>query len=548
MAGNTVSRTIGNDTLSFAYSPYGEMLSSMKNGITTDYSYDHTRRRVTKSTPWLIEHHVIDWYEVEYESGAILVVKSEQWTNNNTGTTNIRTNYDPINAQIINTGIVNTGSTNTWTSYTWTTSTGISLSESGITSTGSTTSTGETSTGTTSIGSIDTSTWILDTPTTNTGDTSTGTLSSSGIASVRYIFIAGYESSWGTPATLTTTLTHIMLGDERIATFQTQSDDSPKTLDDDKLVYHISDHLNSSSLDLSSTGMVLQAVDYQPFWKSNTYDISIKRVKWKKWWYTNKYLFANKQLDEESDLQYFEKRYYDNRIGRFTTEDPVFWEVGLTKRPNNYFASPQNWNSYSYTLNNPINLVDPTGEESMDYWLAQTFQSFQNQGYTNIGSDIQKEWNSYKEAWQQITTTIAQNFPGTGDANDIYSAVRWEDLYTWEKIQWWNRALAWAAAFIPGVSWWEMRAGKEAIKFSEKALSHMKNSDRYIPASLMDKIVKSTKWVPDPRWTTSTMHYWEMSKNGKTYNVEVLYNKAMNMIQHFKYTEKPIWNLASKKK
>jgi hypothetical protein len=51
MAGNTESRTLGNDTLSFAYSPYGEMLSSKKNGETTIYTYDHTRRRVTKSSP-----------------------------------------------------------------------------------------------------------------------------------------------------------------------------------------------------------------------------------------------------------------------------------------------------------------------------------------------------------------------------------------------------------------------------------------------------------------------------------------------------------------
>lgn len=70
------------------------------------------------------------------------------------------------------------------------------------------------------------------------------------------MIIAGYEASTmsgATPITLVTTLTHIMLGDERIATFQTQTDDSIKTPDDDKLVYHISDHLNSSSLDLSST-------------------------------------------------------------------------------------------------------------------------------------------------------------------------------------------------------------------------------------------------------------------------------------------------------
>ena len=41
----------------------------------------------------------------------------------------------------------------------------------------------------------------------------------------------------------------------------------------------------------------------------------------------------------------------------------MYWEVGLTKRPNQYFNSPQSWNSYSYVINNPLNLVDPTGEQ-----------------------------------------------------------------------------------------------------------------------------------------------------------------------------------------
>ncbi|MBP6981368.1 RHS repeat-associated core domain-containing protein [Candidatus Gracilibacteria bacterium] len=222
-------------------------------------------------------------------------------------------------------------------------------SQSGITQTGTTTTTssGEiiTNTGTTFIISSDTA--------------------SGGSVSGSYMIIAGYvasNSSGSTPINLTTTLTHIMLGDERIATFQTQTDDTPKTSDDEKLVYHISDHLNSSSLDLSNTGIILQATDYEPFGKSITYEVMSKRIKGKKGGYTNKYLFANKQLDDETDLQYFEKRYYDNRIGKFTTEDPVFWEVGSTFRPTVYFTDPEQWNSYSYTRNNPINYTDPTGE------------------------------------------------------------------------------------------------------------------------------------------------------------------------------------------
>ena len=50
-SGNTRTRVDESGTLSFTYSSYGEMLSSERGGIMTDYLYDHTRRRIQKSTP-----------------------------------------------------------------------------------------------------------------------------------------------------------------------------------------------------------------------------------------------------------------------------------------------------------------------------------------------------------------------------------------------------------------------------------------------------------------------------------------------------------------
>ncbi len=85
-AGQTISRTSPGMILSFAYSPYGEMTSSVKNGDTTTYVYDQTRRRISKSSLGLIEHHVIDGYEVEYESGALVA------------------NYASVNPSVTNTG------------------------------------------------------------------------------------------------------------------------------------------------------------------------------------------------------------------------------------------------------------------------------------------------------------------------------------------------------------------------------------------------------------------------------------------------------------
>ena len=61
--------------------------------------------------------------------------------------------------------------------------------------------------------------------------------------------------------------------------------------------------------------------------------------------------FTGHIRDTDTGLNYMQARYYDPVIGRFLSSDPVgFAEGGI-----GYF------NRYSYTFNDPINLVDPTG-------------------------------------------------------------------------------------------------------------------------------------------------------------------------------------------
>ena len=59
------------------------------------------------------------------------------------------------------------------------------------------------------------------------------------------------------------------------------------------------------------------------------------------------YAFTGKEEDESS-LYYFGARYYDDNLGRFTSVDPIAGE-----------------HSYAYVLNNPMNLVDPSGMRSV---------------------------------------------------------------------------------------------------------------------------------------------------------------------------------------
>jgi RHS repeat-associated protein len=63
--------------------------------------------------------------------------------------------------------------------------------------------------------------------------------------------------------------------------------------------------------------------------------------------------FTGKERDTETGLDYFGARYYGSNMGRFMTPDPLL--------NSGHPADPQSWNRYSYTLNNPLRFVDPTG-------------------------------------------------------------------------------------------------------------------------------------------------------------------------------------------
>ncbi len=79
------------------------------------------------------------------------------------------------------------------------------------------------------------------------------------------------------------------------------------------------------------------------------------------------------------------------------------------------------------------------------------------------------------------------------------------------------------------------KGGKELFNFTKTTLKHMNNPGRKPPVSILDDAIKSTKGLPDPQGTKALMHYTQMTRNGKLYNLEVLYDKATNTILHFQY-------------
>ncbi len=66
-------------------------------------------------------------------------------------------------------------------------------------------------------------------------------------------------------------------------------------------------------------------------------------------------------VDTDDSLDYMHARYYDPNLGRFLSVDPAGYDL----------QRPQSWNRYSYVLNNPVNLTDPTGRCVWDICIGE---------------------------------------------------------------------------------------------------------------------------------------------------------------------------------
>ncbi len=95
-----------------------------------------------------------------------------------------------------------------------------------------------------------------------------------------------------------------------------------------------------------------------------------------------------KERDNETGLDYFGARYYGSTQGRFTSADPL--------RASGKPYAPQSWNRYSYCLNNPLGLIDPTGM----IWVYQDLGNGQIQlGWFN-GTEEQFRKQFAHSGWQ----------------------------------------------------------------------------------------------------------------------------------------------------
>ena len=83
----------------------------------------------------------------------------------------------------------------------------------------------------------------------------------------------------------------------------------------------------------------------------------------------------------------------------------------------------------------------------------------------------------------------------------------------------------------------------DGLNFSNRALEHMGEGGRQVPMQTLQDAIRYGEVMPDPRGSGVSMYYTTMYKNGKMYNLEVLYDEVTNTVYHFEYARKAMGNL-----
>jgi RHS repeat-associated protein len=185
--------------------------------------------------------------------------------------------------------------------------------------------------------------------------------------------------------------------------------------------YLTADTLGSTRIVTDANGTVKGRYDFHPFGEqvSATYGNRTSITGYSSPSDSAKQKFTQYERDGETALDYAQARYFSNMQGRFTSPDPyiIFFEIkaGRNARERSqmlraYISEPRNWNRYAYCLDDPVNLVDPSGL----VWLSNGDGNYQ---WVDDDKYREEDWPGYKKV---DSGTIAYFGEGWGGFEDKY--------------------------------------------------------------------------------------------------------------------------------
>ena len=328
--------------------------------------------------------------------------------------------------------------------------------------------------------------------------------------------------------------------------------------------YFLTDHLGSVRVIVDGAGTVKECNDYYPF--------GARHIRSDYAQSTNRWKYNGKELQTTGELGYLDygARMYDAGLGRWFCADP--------EAESRFVLTP-----YHYCSNNPLLLVDKDGKWDTHYIdqynnvILQTDDG--SDDVVRVPAERMSEFLSVLKASRWDPARLNSRgwndyWKGEFGLADIQFSA--EELFALDMFNSkWSRNAAAAyllkptlenafkMGFSEGLSQWTnpelvvtglnagivglqsvagrmVKGGTEVFKFESEASKHMSTSARRVPVQILNEVIKNTKGIPDPRGSKALMYYSTMIKNGKTYKLEILYDKASNSIWHFKYTRKAL--------
>lgn len=117
--------------------------------------------------------------------------------------------------------------------------------------------------------------------------------------------------------------------------------------------YHHSDHLGSNTVITDQSGTIVEKTTYKPYGELISGGNKTK------------FQYTGQEKDHETGLNYYDARYYDPHIRRFTQPDELIQNI----------YDPQSLNRYAYARNNPLRYTDPTGHAFWDT-IVNSYNAF----------------------------------------------------------------------------------------------------------------------------------------------------------------------------
>lgn len=252
--------------------------------------------------------------------------------------------------------------------------------------------------------------------------------------------------------------------------------------EEEKIYFLLTDHLGSITHVLDEDGAVVEQRDYLAYGSERVSDGESGEKKG----------FSGKELDSETDLQYFSARYYDSTVGRFIGMDP--WEGSLN--------NPQTLNKYSYVVNNPTNNIDPTGMIPKDASVLSKLWSIMTFDTKNKGSGwLSYSAKQYGQNQSQENLTELQNRQTIALSRFLNSPSSFTDE-TWDPVT--NNRIQ---TLDPRL---HIPATDFINEVEEKEGMTLRVSDAYRSIEAQDELYAQSRTKPGP-WATD-------AKGGQSYH------------------------------